>query len=151
MKKRQVKLDDLMPVFREQLEQNGKVAFTPAGTSMRPMLDHRKDEVYLVKVDKNSVKKWDVVLYQTEQGAYVMHRVIKLDSNGFITRGDNIYYNDAVQTYDRLIGKVFQFIHKGKQHSVTDFSYQCYTVFWVVSYWPRKIVRGVLRRILRRK
>lgn len=151
MKRKQVKLDDLMPVFLEQLEQNGKVAFTPAGTSMKPMLDHRCDEVYLEKVDRDTVRKWDVVLYKTEQGAYVMHRVINLQPKGFITRGDNLYCKDAFQTYDRMIGKVCQFVHKGKKHSTTDFSYRCYVAFWVITYWPRKIVRGVLRRILRRK
>ncbi len=142
-------MDDLMPIFREQLENGRKVQFAPSGISMRPMLDNRVDQAYLEKATKDNVKKWDVVLFQSDNGAYVMHRVIRLDDEGFVTRGDNNYYNDKKQLYDTLIGRVYQFVHKGKMHSVDETSYKMYVVFWIVSYLPRKLLIKVKNKIAR--
>lgn len=140
-----VKMDDLMPVFREQLDVNGKVAFSPSGISMRPMLEHGIDEVYLEKIDGKKVKKWDVVLFQSDNGAYILHRIVKIRKDGFITRGDNNYYNDDFQNFDKIIGRVYQFVHKGKMKSVNCLSYRIYVIAWILSYLPRKVIRKLKR------
>ena len=138
-----------MPIFREQLENGKKVQFAPSGISMRPMLEHKVDQAYLEKATRDNVKKWDVVLFQGDNGAYIMHRVIKLDEEGFVTRGDNNYYNDKKQPYDALIGRVYQFEHKGKMRNTDEIRYKMYVLVWMVSYLPRKIMVKVKNKISR--
>jgi len=144
---RQVKMEELVPIFREQLENDKKVQFTPAGMSMRPMLDDKADRVFVERASKENVKKWDVVLFESDNGAYIMHRVVRLDDDGFITRGDNNCYNDKKQSYDALIGRVYQYEHKGKMHGVTDTSYRFYVIVWMTCYLPRKIFRKIKQKI----
>lgn len=140
-------MDDLMPLFKEQLENGKKVQFAPSGISMRPMLDDKVDQVYLKKATKENVRKKDVVLFQSDNGAYILHRIIKLDEQGFVTRGDHNYYNDKKQSYDKLIGKLYQFEHKGKKHSVCDLSYKMYVLIWLSSYLPRKMLMLIKQKI----
>lgn len=147
--RRQVTMEDLMPIFREQLENGKKVQFAPSGISMRPMLDNKVDQVYIERATKDNIKKWDVVLYQNHFGAYIMHRVIKLDDEGFVTRGDNNYYNDKKQSYDTLIGRVYEFEHKGKKKSINAISYKVYAIVWIGSYFPRKFLRKIKGKISR--
>lgn len=147
--KRQVRMEDLMPIFREQLEIGRKVQFVPSGISMRPMLDNKMDQAYLEKATRENVKKWDVVLFQNDNGAYIMHRVVKLDDDGFVTRGDNNYYNDKKQSYDALIGRLYQFEHKEKSYSVTALSYRLYVTMWMVSYLIRKLIVKAKRKVLK--
>ncbi len=138
---------DLMPLFKEQLENGKKVQFAPSGISMRPMLDDKVDQVYLEKATKENVRKKDVVLFQSDNGAYILHRIIKLDEQGFVTRGDHNYYNDKKQSYDKLIGKLYQFQHKGKKHSVCGLSYKMYVLIWLGSYLPRKMLMLIKQKI----
>ncbi len=150
--KKQVTMEDLMPLFREQLENGKKIQFAPAGISMRPMLEHKVDQVFLEKATKENVKKWDVVLFKSDNGAYILHRVMCLDENGFVTRGDNNYSNDKWQTYDALLGKVYKYEHKGKTREIEDFRYKVYVFFWMMSYGIRKFVvrvKNKIRRVLK--
>lgn len=147
--KKQITMEDLMPIFREQLESGKKVQFAPSGISMRPMLEHRVDQVFLEKATKENVKKWDVVLFKGDNGAYVLHRIIKLDAEGFVTRGDNNYYDDKKQSYDALIGRVYRYEHKGKERDVSDFLYKLYVVFWMSSYFVRNILVRIKNKIKR--
>lgn len=145
--RKQVTMEDLMPLFREQLESGKKIQFAPAGISMRPMLEHKVDQVFLEKATKENVKKWDVVLFKSDNGAYILHRVIALDETGFITRGDNNYCNDKRQSYDALLGRVYKYEHKGKTHEIDEFPYRVYVFFWVNSLAIRKLMVRVKNKI----
>lgn len=145
--KKQVTMEELMPLFREQLESGRKIQFAPAGISMRPMLEHKVDQVFLEKATKDNVKKWDVVLFKADNGAYILHRVISLNENGFVTRGDNNYGNDKWQPYDALLGKVYKYEHKGKMHEIGAFSYKVYVVFWMMSFGIRKLMMRLKNKL----
>ncbi len=145
--KKNVQMEDLVPIFKEQLAIGKMVQFTPSGRSMKPMLDDRTDVVYLKAAGRENIKKWDVVLFKSITGTYIMHRIVKLEGDGFITRGDNCYFNDKKQSYDELIGKVIQFRHKGKKYSVNNILYNVYIISWIMSYIPRKIMWKTYRKI----
>lgn len=142
-----VTMSDLMPVIMEQLEQNGQVVFCPAGISMRPMLEHNRDKVYMKKADGRDIKKWDVILYRTTAGNYILHRVVKVTEEGFITRGDHNYFNDAFQPKDALIGIIYRFERKGKQYSVDAAGYRFCVFLWQISYIPRKGIRYIWHKM----
>ncbi len=141
--KQKIAMEDIMPLIREQLMQNGQVAFSPAGISMRPMLEGGRDTVYLERIVPEQLRKWDVILYRTPEGQYVLHRLIKKTESSFTTRGDHHFYSDRPQTFDTLIGRIYRFERNGKPHSVQDLSYRCYVWFWMMSYIPRKGIRCI--------
>ncbi len=70
------------------LEAGGEISFVTAGYSMLPLLRNRTDKVYLKKTDKKP-RKGDVIFYKRENGAYVLHRIIGKNDDGYILRGDN--------------------------------------------------------------
>ncbi len=144
--KQKVAMDDIMPLIQEQLMRNGRVAFSPAGISMRPMLESGRDTVYLERITPEQLHKWDVILYRTSGGQYVLHRLIKKTETGFIARGDNHFYPDSPQPFDTLIGRVYRFERSGKPYLVQSFSYRCYVWFWMLSYIPRKGIHCIACR-----
>lgn len=83
-----VKLAEMWPFMEEQINAGKTVRFAPRGTSMLPMLRQGIDTVVLKKAPEK-LKKYDLPLYRRENGQFVLHRVIKVDKDGYVMRGDN--------------------------------------------------------------
>lgn len=76
--------DVLLEEYR-QLLQDESIQVLPlviSGNSMSPFLVHGRDTIYLSRLDR-PVKKGDVLLYKRDSGAYILHRVYKVEENGF--------------------------------------------------------------------
>ena len=86
-----VPLDDLMPLIRESLAAGQDVRFYPRGISMLPMLRQGTDSVMLSPV-RGPLKRYDIPLYQREDGSYVLHRVVDVHGG---TPGAAIACEDA--------------------------------------------------------
>ena len=69
------------------LDEAEAVPLVVSGGSMTPFLVHRRDTVYLSKVDR-PLKKGDMVLYQRMNGAYILHRVLKVAHDSYTMVGD---------------------------------------------------------------
>ncbi|MCQ2484421.1 MAG: S24/S26 family peptidase [Clostridia bacterium] len=64
------------------------------GTSMQPFLYDGRDAVTLKKPDRE-LEKGDVIVFRRGK-FYVMHRIVKIDNDGFITAmGDNTFSPDT--------------------------------------------------------
>jgi hypothetical protein len=83
----QIRLDELMPLIREQLAANKCVKFSPRGTSMLPMLRQGIDRVILSPAPQK-LRKYDLPLYRRENGQFVLHRVVKVGKT-YSCIGDN--------------------------------------------------------------
>lgn len=83
-----VRLEELWPVMKEQLDAGGRVKFGPKGTSMLPMLRQGTDSVE-IKTAPERLKKYDLPLYRREGGQFVLHRVVGIKKDGYVMRGDN--------------------------------------------------------------
>ena len=78
---KQVPISELVPIFKEILNSGSNVNFTPRGVSMLPMLRDNCDTVTLSKPTK--LKKYDVVFfYHKPTNSYVLHRIVKVNSDG---------------------------------------------------------------------
>ncbi len=79
------------------IEKYGFVIHKTQGVSMLPMLEEGRDLVRLVKVnDKSKLKKYDLPLFEREDGALILHRIIEVRKNHYITCGDNC------KTYEKV-------------------------------------------------
>lgn len=139
-----VRLDDMMPLIRERLEQGQKVHFSPRGTSMLPMLRQGRDTVILSPLPQRKLKKFELPLYQRRDGQYVVHRIVKAGEQ-YTCIGDNQLQLEPGLAQEQMIALVTGFTRGGKEHSVEELTYRIYCRFW---HYTRPI-RSVWRRFLR--
>ncbi len=123
----------------DELERDGKTAYTTIGDSMRPLFKTHRDLVVLEKA-KGEYKKYDIVLYPSRlEGKYLLHRIVKIKGDMLYIRGDNTYTLETLHK-DRVIAKLISYVRKGKQGSLASFSYKFYSRLWTFIYPIRLVV-----------
>lgn len=142
---KKLRLEELMPLIREQLEAGKSVRFAPRGVSMLPMLRQGRDKVILSPV-KGRLKKYDLPLYQRDNGQYVLHRIVGVGET-YTCIGDNQYALEHGIRQDQLIAVVTAFVRDDREIPVTDLGYRIYCRLWHC-FRPIKRVLGRCRRIL---
>lgn len=131
------------------IKKEGFYLCTPSGTSMLPMLVGGVDQAVIVSLS-GKAKKGDVLLYEDKDGKNVLHRVIKVKSDGYLLRGDNRYYAELVP-FDRVIGILSSFFKEGKQIDCKkSLRYRMYSKRRILTYPMRRLGAAVLRRLRRR-
>jgi len=66
----------------------------------------RTGQVLYVRPDVHDLRRGDVVVYE-QGGCYIVHRVVSIEKDGYITRGDNNpLTDDSPIRPDRVIGRV---------------------------------------------
>ena len=136
-----------MPMIREQLADGGSVRFFPRGISMLPMLRQGKDAVILSPAPEK-LKKYDLPLYQRDDGKYVLHRIVGVGEL-YSCVGDNQFAVEKGLRHDQMIAVVTSFSRDGKDHSVNSVGYRVYCRFWHYSRPVRRIWRGICSRLAR--
>ncbi len=107
--------------YKTELEKHGAIAFVPGGNSMWPMLKNRKQSVIVTKKEKR-LKKFDVALYQRDNGMFVLHRVIEPISGGYIMCGDSQFTLEKIE--EAQVFGVMEGFYRGKKYiSITDKNY----------------------------
>lgn len=144
---KEVRLEQLMPIIRERLAAGNSVRFSPRGVSMLPMLRQGIDSVLLSPLPEK-LKKYDLPLYQRDDGHYVLHRIVKAGES-YTCIGDNQFLLEQGLRPDQMIALVTAFTRGDREISVNRFSYRFYCRFWHYSrpvrhFWRRGI--GWLRR-----
>ncbi len=139
-------LEELVPVMREALEENGEVSFVSAGTSMLPTIRDRKDTVTLVR-PQGKLKKGDVPFYQRDNGQYILHRIVYVNGDTYVTRGDNQWVNEYNIRDDQIIGVLKSIERGGKVYNVESSEYKMYLRFLPLVRWSCRIYNAVKRRV----
>lgn len=143
-------LDNLMPLMRERLAAGQKIQFSPRGTSMLPMLRQGKDTVILSPLPE-TLKKYDLPLYQREDGKYILHRIVAVGDTCTCI-GDNQYQYEPGVRREQMIALVTAFTRGEKEISVHNPVYRLYCSLWHHSRGTRYFLRRVknkLRRMLK--
>ena len=89
-----------------------KVKVRVFGNSMKPsILDH--DIVLIEPILSSYIKKNDIIAFWRQATEIiVIHRVIKIDENYIITKGDNLKNNDGKIKLELILGRVVKYIFK---------------------------------------
>ncbi len=119
---------DISPVIEECLNLGKQVRLTVIGTSMFPLLGHLRDSAILEK--QTSYEKYDVIFYRRKDGACVLHRIIGVKNGAFVLCGDYQTEPEYPIYPEQVLGKMVQFLRKGKQCSADSFGLRCYSVLW---------------------
>ena len=149
---KEVEMDEMIPIIREQLAVGKTTTFSPKGTSMLPMLRDGIDTVTLKK-PVFPLKKYDLPLYQRSDGSYVLHRVVGIREHTYGMRGDHQLTIEWGIQEKQVIGVVDSFTRKGKEYSCNHMGYRMYCHLWNKRVQLRKIYvkgRKLLRRVRRK-
>lgn len=117
-----VSLDSIMPLIKEQLALGESVKFSPKGVSMLPMLRQGVDSVVISPLPQQ-LKKYDIPLYQRDNGQYVLHRIVSVENGCYTCIGDNQYSFEKSVRRDQLIGVVTAFYRGQSCHKTDEFGY----------------------------
>lgn len=105
------------------------------GTSMLPLLREGLDSVYLIAPQQ--VRRGDIILFIRLSGDVVLHRAIKVDSQGVTCCGDHQLLLEHNITDDRILGKVLAISRNGRMISVSNIIYWIYTRLICHMFWRR--------------
>lgn len=143
-----VPLDALMPLFREQWDKGASVRFSPRGTSMLPMLRQGVDTVTLSPLPAE-LKKYDLPLYRTAEGKYVLHRIVRVEGERYTCMGDNLFVPEPGLGREQMLALVTAFTRGTKEHRVTEPGYRLYCCLWHRSRPLRRFWRRGIRWLRR--
>ena len=142
-------IENLMPMFREQLEAGKSVAFSPRGISMLPLLRQGIDSVVLSPLPEK-LQKYDLPFYRYPDGRYVLHRIVEVRDDYYICRGDNTWRPEKVRP-EYLVAVVTSIRRGSREWAVNSPWYWLYCRVWVDSFPVRNFIRraiGWLKRHL---
>ena len=133
----------------EALKENEEVAVLTSGISMEPMLRQHKDIVIIKRVN-GRLKRNDVPLYRRAGcDRFILHRILKVTSDGYVIRGDNLYTKEYDVKDGDIIGVLKAFYRDGKYYDCEKSrKYKTYVFFMRVSYPLRYIWKFKLRPFL---
>ena len=108
MNKVTVSIAELMPLIEEKLASGGEAVITVKGTSMNPFFLDGKTSVTLTKPTL-PLKRLDVILYETDNGAIVLHRIIGKKGEYYRTEGDGLRFCEVVAPHSvKAVVSAFQ-------------------------------------------
>ncbi|MBR5872116.1 MAG: S24/S26 family peptidase [Oscillospiraceae bacterium] len=143
-------LEELMPIMKECLSSGKSFRFSPRGISMLPLLREGKDSVLLSPLPEK-LKKYDVPLYQRDDGKYVLHRITAVGET-ITCIGDNQFVYESGLRHDQMIAVMTGFYRGERFVSVDSLFYKIYCRFWHYSrplrYFMKRAI-GFLRRHLK--
>ena len=138
-----IPMEELVELLKIQLEQGGRAELTVTGSSMHPLYHNHRDKVILTT---RTAKKPDVILYRRDNGAYILHRIVRVKGDMFIVTGDNQWQLENVRP-DQVLAVVDGWYHKGKYHTLNELWYKLYVCFWVGLLPLRRPILALRRRL----
>ncbi len=127
--------------IEDVLDAEGMFVSTTVGSSMEPLLRHRRDTVVVMKRSR-PLRRYDVVLYRS-RGGYVLHRVIGVSAEGYVICGDNCVNLEREVVDEDIIGIATEFCRGGRRISATSSLYRLYAKLWVAAYPVRRAWKRV--------
>lgn len=122
----------LLEEYRQLLEDENITALplVISGNSMSPFLVHGRDTVYLSRLDRPA-KRGDVLLYKRESGAYILHRVYKVEKDSYTMVGDAQTQLEQGIRQDQIIAIMTSALRKGKLQKKGSFWWEFFEKLWI--------------------
>ena len=134
-----------MPLIKEALAQGQEAIFSPSGISMLPTLMEGRDTVVMVAPPAR-LRKYDIALYQRENGQYVLHRVVKAKDT-YTFAGDNCLRYDKGIAPAQVIAYCTAYIRDGERKELASFSCRMRARIMHHLRLLRRVAQGVLHRL----
>lgn len=129
MNKQTFSLSEYGDTICEVLESGGEFRMYPSGTSMLPLLRQGRDSVSLSK-PSGYLNKNDIAFYRRDNGAYILHRVIKSENGVYTMCGDNQVVTEENVGHDSVIGVVTRIFRDDKPYNMNGAESRLYLLIW---------------------
>lgn len=103
---------ELMPVIRAALERGQGVRLTVNGSSMLPFI-YDGETVELVP-PHSSLRRGDIVLAQSAEDQYVLHRVVQIKGDAVFLRGDAQKHREGPLPRQAVLGRAVTVSRNGR-------------------------------------
>lgn len=117
--------------IKDILDEYGQYTGLTMGASMWPLIHQQKDNIIVLK-PQGRLKKYDIPVYVTKSGKYIMHRIVEVNDDHYIIIGDNLLTREYV-TDDMICGELVGFYKNGKKYidCKKNKAYLFYSKLWV--------------------
>jgi phage repressor protein C with HTH and peptisase S24 domain len=134
-----IRVEKFYPLMVEAFNENKTFSFPVKGSSMRPLFKND----YVVTLKKiDDYKIGDILFFRRDDGAFVLHRLIRIDKDALYIVGDHQIGLERVRK-DQLIGKVIDYKkYNNKIYYLKGVKYKFYK--FIVKF---KIVRFIFSHI----
>ena len=127
------------------LKEGKQVTLRAKGNSMLPFIRNGRDSVMLT--GKFQLQKGDIVLAKTNQGTFVLHRIIRLDEQTITLMGDgNLRGTETCERKD-VFGKVTAILKNGKTINPYNPWNSWKSVCWIKLLPLRRYLLAIYRRL----
>jgi len=143
--------ETLMEPLLALLEETDAVPLVISGSSMTPFLAHGRDTVYLSKVQR-PLKRGDMILYRRTGGAYILHRIFRVEEGSYTLVGDAQTLLEPGIRPEQVLAVVTAVRRKGELVQKGSFRWDFFEKVWIRMVPLRPAVRAVyscLRKIFR--
>lgn len=121
-----VPMSDLAPVIIQTVSSGGTAEITVTGNSMKPFLFDRISKIRLAAATE--LRRGDVVLYRRNNGAYVLHRIVRYQDDKHITMcGDAQFVLEKGIRSVQILAKAIAFSRTGKWFDSNNVFYR---IWW---------------------
>ena len=125
--------------YEDLLERDGRIVTHVVGNSMLPLLFNRESIVVVEDVRRVPPRRGDVVLYRTG-GTYILHRVLRVEPEEYVIRGDNTWVLEHVPKSALLATMTGFYRHPDSRYTArTDIAYRLYRLALPGIRWGRRL------------
>lgn len=112
-------------------EDGSVIPLLVTGTSMLPFLLDRRSVVYLEKDRSYQPKRGDIVLFLRPDGAWVLHRVVRLLPNGkLLINGDGQAWTETIMP-QQIMAQVVRICRRKRIFSTENVIYRVLSRMWM--------------------
>ena len=133
-----IRFEDIEDIIKETLDSGKSFKISPNGGSMLPLIRQGVDSVY-IKKPTEPLKKYDIVFFKRKNGAFVLHRIVKIERDGYALCGDNQWLAEHGIKRCDVIGIVCEIERGDVRFSCDDPKYMRYV--------KRRVNTRVIRNI----
>ena len=142
--RKEIYLTALTPMIDELIQSGTSVEIIGTGSSMVPMLIHRKSAVRLAA--PGTLRIGDIPLYRRRSGQFVIHRIVGIKDGSYICCGDRQWNLEYGIGADQIIAVVTDFKRTERWISCQNWLYRIYWHIWIAVLPIRRYIFGGYRR-----
>lgn len=139
MRAHELTADELLTALNEAFENGDFFPLEVTGWSMRPLLTHGRDTVWLRPFVRADCKRGRILLYQRDNGRLVLHRVRECLKHGYLMNGDAQSACEFILD-TQVAAEVFKICRRGRMMDCASLRLRLWDMIW----YPTRPVRALI-------
>lgn len=129
------------------LSSGHQVTLQATGWSMLPLLWHQRDKIILSPLSSDSIALGRIVLVCIPPERYVVHRIVRIDGDRIVLRGDGNANQIEECTRADVLGELTSIVRDGAVYSSESKLWQRIERYWPSNPVFRRIALAIYKRL----